>query len=286
MMAGHVYGAPPVSIYVVFAAAMFSGNLTKEQFEVKESTNNKKITILALHLGYGGVEKYLSSLCKMLEDNYEIEIISTYKVLDKPAFLFSNKIKITYLINDKPNKEELKTAIKEKKIINIFKEGFKSLKILYLKRSRNIKAIRKIYSDYIITTRILHSRLVGYYTLSDITKIATEHNYHNDDKRYIRSVINSVKGFDYFVVVSNNLKKFYENKIIASITLLLSFAFLGYIFINRYLSNRGERHCKYVQYWNIWGNKNNVFISMHKDNCEANEGNVIPGKTEKDKFCE
>lgn len=78
--------------------------------------------------------------------------------------------------------------------------------------------------------------------------------------------------------------KFYENKIIASITLLLSFAFLGYIFINRYLSNRGERHCKYVQYWNIWGNKNNVFISMHKDNCEANEGNVIPGKTEKDKF--
>lgn len=213
MMAGHVYGAPPVSIYVVFAAAMFSGNLTKEQFEVKESTNNKKITILALHLGYGGVEKYLSSLCKMLEDNYEIEIISTYKVLDKPAFPFSNKIKITYLINDKPNKEELKTAIKEKKIINIFKEGFKSLKILYLKRSRNIKAIRKIYSDYIITTRTFHSRLVGYYALSDITKIATEHNYHNDDKRYIRSVINSVKGFDYFVVVSNNLKKFYENKI-------------------------------------------------------------------------
>ena len=27
----------------------------------------KKITILALHLGYGGIEQYISSLCKMLE---------------------------------------------------------------------------------------------------------------------------------------------------------------------------------------------------------------------------
>ncbi len=97
---------------------------------MKKKLKENEITILALHLGYGGVEKYLSSLCKMLEDNYEIEIISTYKVLDKPAFPFSNKIKITYLINDKPNKEELKKAIKEKKIINIFKEGFKSLKLV------------------------------------------------------------------------------------------------------------------------------------------------------------
>ncbi len=43
----------------------------------KKKLNEKKITILALHLGTGGVEKYLSSLCKMLESNYEIEIIST-----------------------------------------------------------------------------------------------------------------------------------------------------------------------------------------------------------------
>ena len=149
----------------------------------------------------------------MLEDNYEMEIISTYKVLDKPAFSFSNKIKITYLINDKPNKEELKMAIRVKKIINIFKEGFKSLKILYLKRSRNIKAIRNTYSDYIITTRVFHNRLVGYYAFDNITKIATEHNFHNDNKKYIRNVINSIRGFDYFVVVSDSLRKFYEKKI-------------------------------------------------------------------------
>ena len=82
-----------------------------------------------------------------------------------------------------------------------------------LKRSRNIKAIRNTYSDYIITTRTFHSRLVGYYAYNNIIKIATEHNFHNNDKKYITKVIDSIRDFDYFVVVSDNLRKFYENKI-------------------------------------------------------------------------
>lgn len=213
MIAGHVYGAPSVSIYVAISIAMLESAITKIEFPVNNSNRKKKVTIFALHLGYGGVEKYLSSLCKMLKEEYEIEIVSTYKVLDKPAFEIPSKVKITYLINNKPNKEEFKNAVKNKQIIKIFIEGFKALKILYLKRSRNIKAIRNTYSDYIITTRTFHNNLVGYYGYYDITKIATEHNFHNDDKKYIRSVINSLKGFDYFAVVSNNLKEFYENKI-------------------------------------------------------------------------
>ena len=213
MIAGHVYSAPAVSIYVSFAMAMLNSSLTKSELELKDKKDKKKITIFALHLGFGGVEKYLSSLCKMLKENYDIEIISTYKVLDKPAFPFSEKVKITYLIDDKPNKEEFKRAIENKDIISIFKEGIKSVKILYLKRSRNIKAIRNTYSDYIITTRTFHSRLVGYYAYNNIIKIATEHNFHNNDKKYITKVIDSIKDFDYFVVVSDNLRKFYENKI-------------------------------------------------------------------------
>lgn len=113
MMAGHVYSAPAVSIYVSFAMAMLDSALTKGELEITEERERKKITIFALHLGFGGVEKYLSSLCKMLEENYDIEIISTYKVLDKPAFPFSEKVKITYLIDDKPNKEEFKQANKK-----------------------------------------------------------------------------------------------------------------------------------------------------------------------------
>lgn len=214
MMAGHIYGAPSVSIYIVLSIAMFNSALKKEEtLEIKHNGDKKKITILALHLNYGGVEQYISSLCKMLEDNYEIEIISTYKIGDKPAFPFSDKINIKYLINEKPNREELKAAIKSKNIFKIIKEGFISIKILYLKKHRNINAIRNIYSDYIITTRDFHNRLVGYYAYHDIIKIATEHNYHNDDKKYINKVINSIYGFDYFVLVTENLQNFYKNKI-------------------------------------------------------------------------
>lgn len=212
LIAGHVYSAPAVSIYIAFSVAMLDSALTKGEMPLKKSKNNK-ITILALHLGYGGVEQYLSSLCKMLENDYEIDIISTYKVLEKPAFYFSDKVNITYLINDKPNKEEFKTAIKSKNIFAIFKEGLKAIKLLYLKRTRNINAIRNIYSDYIITTRSFHNKLVSYYAYHDIIKIATEHNYHNNSQKYIRELTNSIKNFDYLVVVSNSLKEFYQDKI-------------------------------------------------------------------------
>ena len=173
----------------------------------------KKITILCLHLGVGGIEKYISSLSKMLEQNYKIEIISTYKTLDKPAFDFSDKVKIKYLINYRPYKEELKDSIKKLKLISIVKYLFKNAKLLMLKYSENIKIIKSINSDYIITTRDFHNKLVGKYAKDKIIKIATEHNHHNNNSRYIKKVVTSLKNIDYFVVVSEDLKEFYKNKI-------------------------------------------------------------------------
>ena len=76
----------------------------------------KNITILALHLNYGGVEKYISSLCKMLENDYNIKIIVTYNNNYKTAFEFSENIEIEYLIDRMPNKKEIFEAIKNKKI--------------------------------------------------------------------------------------------------------------------------------------------------------------------------
>ena len=173
----------------------------------------KKITILALHLGFGGIEKYISSLCKMLEENYEIEIISTYKVLDKPAFEFSEKVNIQYLINDKPYKKEMKDAFNEKRVLKGTNYFIKNLVLLNRRKKSNIKAIKNIDSDIIITTRDFHNRLVGKYAKKNIKKIATEHNYHNNDNKYIIKLVNSIRNFDYFVVVSNELKYFYKDKI-------------------------------------------------------------------------
>lgn len=168
----------------------------------------KKITILALHLNFGGVEKYISSLCKMLEDDYDIELIVTYR--SKPAFDFSRKIKIRYLIDGMPNKDEFKKSLKNKQIFKTFKEGIIAAKMLLLKRILNIKAIKNIESDYIITTREFHSKLVGKYAKKNIVKIATEHNYHNNDVKYVNKLLKSVANFNFLVVVSKELKDYYD----------------------------------------------------------------------------
>ena len=172
----------------------------------------KKITILALHLGYGGIEQYISSLCKMLDKDYEIEIISTYKVSEKPLVPFSKRVKIIYLIDDKPNKKELKDSIFSFKIKSIFKEFKKSIKILYLKKIENIKAIKNIDSNYVITTRIFHNKLVSRYLNKNIVKIATDHNYHNNNQKYIESLIKSCKNFDYFIAISKTLYESYKDR--------------------------------------------------------------------------
>ena len=173
--------------------------------------NEKKITILALHLGTGGVEKYLSSLCKMLEGNYEIEIISTYKLSEKPAFNFSKKIKINYLINEGPCRSELKDAIKKYNVLKVFKYIFKNIKLLFLKYVKNINAIKKIDSKYVITTRIFHNTLVNNFLPNDgYVKIATEHNYPTD--KYKQNLVNSISNFNYLVVVSKELETIYSQE--------------------------------------------------------------------------
>ena len=72
----------------------------------------KKITIFALHLGFGGIESCIANLANILCDEYKIEIISTYKLLDKPAFKIDDKVKISYLTQAKPNKETWLNALK------------------------------------------------------------------------------------------------------------------------------------------------------------------------------
>lgn len=171
----------------------------------------KKVTILALHLGYGGIEQYLSSLCKMLENNYNIEIISTYKTYDKPAFEFSNKINIKYLIDSTSNKHEFINSVKKIKLIKVFKEGIKSIILLFNKYYRNIKTIKKLDTDYVITTRSFHNKLVSKYASNNIIKIATEHNHHNNNQKYIKEIVNSCKGFDYFIAISNSLYESYKS---------------------------------------------------------------------------
>ena len=170
----------------------------------------KKITILALHLGYGGIENCISNLANSLVDDYEVNIVSTYKLYEKPVFKLNDKIKIKYLMTDlKPNKQSLKKL----KLITFFKELKKSLKILKLKKNLMIEAIKNCDSDVIISTRDIHNNWLSKYGRDKTLKIGWEHNHHHNNKRYINKVTKSVLGLDYFVLVSKDLTKFYSEKL-------------------------------------------------------------------------
>ena len=170
----------------------------------------KEITILALHDGVGGVEKYIDTLCDMLGSDFNIDIIFTYKSPNK-KYKFRNA-NIKYLINDISNRDKIKESLRKFQILKFVCEFVKALKILFLKHYLNIRAIKAIKSDIVITTRIFHNTLVRKYVTGNVIKIATEHNYHNNDSAYINKLLKSIVGFNKFVLVSKELCEFYKDK--------------------------------------------------------------------------
>lgn len=144
---------------------------------------------------------------------YEVEIIVNYQICEAPAFEIDERVKIRYLMpNLKPNKEEFKMALKKFQILKILKEGMKSVKVLYLRRKLMINAIKNLSCDIAISTRYIHSKLLGRYGDKHVIKIAQEHN-NNGNEKYVREVVKSLKNIDYFMPVSKQLTKMYIEKL-------------------------------------------------------------------------
>ena len=91
----------------------------------------KKVSILSLHLGYGGIEKCVATLANTLCSKYEVEIAVCYKLYDKSAFDIDDRVKIKYLNKDlKPNHDALRNAFQSKNPFKIIKEVLFGLKVL------------------------------------------------------------------------------------------------------------------------------------------------------------
>lgn len=173
----------------------------------------KKISIFSLHLGYGGVEKCVANLANLLCKEYQVEIVSTYKLEDTPAFEIDDKVKITYLIdNYRPNREEWKNAIKKLRPIKFIRETYNALKVLSLRKSKTIEAMKKCDSDIMISTRVLFNKWLGMYGNNKAYKIGWEHNHHHQDIEYANGVANSCRNLDALVLVSDSLRNFYKKK--------------------------------------------------------------------------
>ena len=173
----------------------------------------KKVSILSLHLGYGGIEKSVAALANMLCEKYEVEIACTYKLFEKSVFPINEKVNIVYLTDVKPNKEELKNAVKNKKICKVFKEGFYALKVLRQRKKTMVKYIKECDSDVIIATRDIFDEWLGEYGKENTLKIGWEHNHYHNDFKYAANITRCNKNLDYLVLVSNSLKQYYSKQL-------------------------------------------------------------------------
>lgn len=167
----------------------------------------KKIGIITLHLGFGGVELASINLANMLVNDYDVSIINVYK--SEIAFDIDKNVKVVNLSNFNSNKKEFIELIENKRYIKAFKEGIRSIKILYLRTKLVKKYLTNNSFDILISSRLLYTNLIGKMKINSI-KIGIEHRHHNNSKKYIKKVVRIGKKIDYLIPVSNGLTKDYK----------------------------------------------------------------------------
>ena len=172
----------------------------------------KKVSIISLHLGYGGIEKSICALANMLSKKYEVEIACVYKLYDKPIYKLDDNVKIIYLTKNVPNRDEFKKSLKQKNFLKTFKEGLKSIKILYQRKKTVVNYIKNTNCDIIISTRDIFNKWLSKRENKSMVTIAWEHNHHQGNLKVANRLINSCKNLDYLVVPSIDLKAYYYPK--------------------------------------------------------------------------
>lgn len=166
----------------------------------------KKIFFTCLHLNHGGVEMAISLLSNALcKQGYDVEILCTYN-FGKPAYHIDSKVKVTYLTEVLPNREEFYNAVKSKNPFAIIKEGVRSLQVLYQKKHCLKRAIKQIKEGIVISTRHEDTLLLSKYGSSNLLKIAQLHHDHRFSKKLFNDFKYNYKNIDYFVLLTDSLR--------------------------------------------------------------------------------
>ena len=193
---------------VIFFAFLFL--LIIDKIEVSNKHLKNEITFFVLHLGYGGIESSTINTSNELAKKYRVKIVSFYNLKRNNIELLDKTIKVKYLYNGEPNREEFKESLKNKDIINIIKNGIKAVNILLLKQYLNAKEMYYCESKYVVSTRNEYSILLSEYGNNNAIKIAQEHQHHRDNKKYIDNIKYGFNNIDYLFSLTTSLKKDYE----------------------------------------------------------------------------
>ncbi len=203
---GHVFGTPSSSFYLAIVSWLAIDKFTIERAKL----NKNKITFLSLHLGVGGIENATINTANSLCNSKDVEIICFYHLQKDPIYKIDKRVKIRYLYEGKPNKEELLEAIKKRHIISIIKNSLLACSILWKRHHLMIKEIKKIKEGIVISTRVEFSVLLSEYGHRNILKVAQEHRYHNNNKKYIKKMQNNYANLDYVMALTKTLEKDYK----------------------------------------------------------------------------
>lgn len=169
----------------------------------------KKVTIITEDLGYGGIEKSLTTLANYLVNYYNVEILSIYKLYEEPAFFLDKRVSIRYLTALKPNKLDIIYNFKNLRFISCFINLLKYINIKYKKNKALIDNISICDSDVIISTKRYINTYLGKYKNENTYTIAWEHFHHHESNDYVKLLSYSIKNIDKLIVLSKSLKDYY-----------------------------------------------------------------------------
>lgn len=204
IFAGHVFGIfMPSTILALVVSGLYSS--VNKKIEIKEN----KVIFLLLHLGYGGIETATINTANALCDKYDVELISFYNLSNNQDNKIDKRITVKHLYNGGPNREEFIKALNDHKYFKVLKEGIKSVDILIKKKIYVIKSIIDCNSKFIISTRWDFSLLLNRFGSKENIKIAQEHHYHNNDKKYINK-LKKYQNIDYLFALTKTLEHDYK----------------------------------------------------------------------------
>ena len=205
---GALLRKPNANIYLSLILVMFYV-YTYSQLNNKEVKKNK-LSFLMLHIGYGGIETAIVNTANSLCDKYTIELISFYKLKKNQVSNLDKRVTVKYLYNGEPNRDIFKSYLKKINIPLIFKEGMKAISILVKKRYLIIRAIIDNDASFIISTRYEFSIPLSKYGSNRCIKIAEEHCYHNNNRKYINIIKKKYNNIDYLFALTKTLEEDYR----------------------------------------------------------------------------
>lgn len=166
----------------------------------------KKVTIIALHLAFGGIEKAICEMANLFAERYEVEILSVYDMPDSPAFPLDERVKVRYMLSDTPNREEWKSALSAHNLSGLAKESLRAVRILRDKKRAVIEAIRSVGEGVVITTRPEDNVLLSKYGRPGVLKIAQLHQDHRFDKKLVKNFQRDYGDVDVFTLLTPGLR--------------------------------------------------------------------------------